>query len=143
MPRDWSTGVTLEALCEIAALRERWEEAPGLVAAAREEAENAEDPSLRLFADRLDGRAAGVRGDVAHAANLLARSADGFAGLVAPWEEAWSRLLLAEVVARSDPQRADRELAVALPVFERLGSVQEAERARALRADVAASLQSS
>jgi hypothetical protein len=84
-----------------------------------------------------------VRGDVAHASSLLARSADGFAELIAPWEEAWSRLLLAEVVARSDPQRADRELAVALPVFERLGSVREAESARALRADVAASLQSS
>ena len=66
--RDWSTGVTLEALCEIAALRERWDDAPELVAAAREEAEIAEDPSLRLFADRLDGRAAGVSGDLAHAA---------------------------------------------------------------------------
>ena len=79
--REWSTGVTLEALCEIAALRERWDDAVGLVAAARGEAEFAEDPSLRSFADRLDGRAAGVRGDVANAANLLARSADGFAEL--------------------------------------------------------------
>jgi hypothetical protein len=42
--------------------------------------------------------------------------------------------LLAELVAGSDARRAQRELARALPVFERLGSVREVERARALLA---------
>jgi len=37
----------------------------------------------------------------------------------------------------SEPGRAERELAAALPVFEELGSVREAERARALLAEVA------
>jgi class 3 adenylate cyclase len=130
-PRSPSAGVTLEVLCEIAAARERWDEAAPLVAAAREEAEVGELLSLSLVADRLEGRAAAASGDAAKAAELLGRSADGFAALEAPWEEAWSRLLLAEVLVRPDPQAAERELRAALPVFERLGSVREAERARA------------
>ena len=135
--RSHSAGGRLEALCEIAAARERWGDAAGLVAAARREAEVGEQLSLPLFADRLEGRAAAAGGDVTAGAELLGRSAEGFAALEAPWEEAWSRLLLAEVVARSDPQVAERELRAALPVFERLGSVREAERARASLEEIA------
>lgn len=137
VPRSGSAGVTLEALCEIAAARERWDEAAGLIAAAREEAEVGELLSLPPFANRLEGRAAGAAGHVKHAAGLLGRSAEDFAALGARWEEAWSRLLLAELVVGSEKRRAERELAVALPIFEQLGSVREAERARALLADVA------
>ena len=108
----------------------------GLVAAAREEAEIGEQPSLPLVRRPARGPSGRRARRPVDAAKLLARSADGFAALEARWEEAWSRLLLAEVVG-SDAQRAERELAVALPVFERLGSVREAERARALLADVA------
>jgi hypothetical protein len=133
-PRTVSAGVTLEALCEVTAARERWDEAAWVVAAAREEAEVGEQLSLPLFADRLEGRAAGAAGDVAEGARLLERSAEGFAALEAPWEEAWSRLLLAELVVGSDVRRAEQELARALPVFERLGSVREIDRARALLA---------
>jgi len=57
---------------------------------------------------------------------LLRRSADGFASLGAPWEEAWSRLLLAELT--SDVGEARQALAV----FERLGSVSEIESAQVL-----------
>ncbi len=96
-----------------------------------------EQLALPLFADRLEGRAAGAGGDVTAAAELLGRSAEGFAALEAPWEEAWSRLLLAEILARSDPQVAERELRGALAVFERLGSVREAERARASLEEIA------
>ncbi|HXV57384.1 MAG TPA: hypothetical protein VD704_05905, partial [Gaiellaceae bacterium] len=130
-PRSGSAGVTLEALTEIVAARERWDEAPDLAAAAREEAEAGELLSLPLVADRLEGRAAAVREDLPRAAELLARSAAGFAALEAPWEEAWSRLLLAEALLGADPPVAERELKAALPVFERLGSVRETERARA------------
>jgi hypothetical protein len=137
VPRSASAGLTLEALCEITAAREAWDEATALVKAAREEAEVGEQQSLPLFADRLDGRAAGARGDVWRAAKLLGRSAAGFAALGARWEEAWSRLLLAEAIFAADRQRAERELVLALPVFERLGSVREAARARALLAEVA------
>jgi class 3 adenylate cyclase len=136
-PRSASAGVTLEALCEIAAAREHWDEASELVAQAREEAEIGEQLSLPLVADRLEGRAADATGDVIEGARLLGRSAEGFAALGAAWEAAWSRLLLAELVVRSDSRRAAEQLAAALPVFERLGSVREAERARAVLAEVA------
>ncbi|MET1008675.1 MAG: BTAD domain-containing putative transcriptional regulator [Gaiellaceae bacterium] len=135
--RSNSAGGRLEALCEIAAARERWGEAARLVAAAREEAEVGEQPSLPLFADRLEGRTAGAGGHVTAAAELLGRSAEGFAALEAPWEEAWSRLLLAEAVVGTDRRTAERELRAALPVFERLGSVREAERARASLEEIA------
>ncbi len=138
VPRSLSAGVTLEALCEITAIRGRWDEAPGLAAAAREEAEVGEQLSLPLYADRLEGRAAAAAGDAAQAAALLGRSVDGFAALGARWEEAWSRLLLAEVLCETDREHAERELAAALPVFDALGSVQEAERARSLLGGVTA-----
>jgi class 3 adenylate cyclase/DNA-binding SARP family transcriptional activator/tetratricopeptide (TPR) repeat protein len=137
VPRSVSASVTLEALCELAAARERWDDAARLVAAAREEAEVGEQLSLPLFADRLEGRAAGAAGDLVEGTKLLGRSADGFAALGAPWEEAWSRLLLAEMVA-DERRRAEPELASALAVFEGLGSVREAERARAMLAEIPA-----
>jgi DNA-binding SARP family transcriptional activator len=97
VPRSISAGLTLEARCEIAAARERWDEAPELVAAAREEASVGEQLSLPLFADRLEGLAAAAAGDMAQAAELLGRSAEGFAAIGARWEESRSRLMLADV----------------------------------------------
>jgi class 3 adenylate cyclase len=131
-PLSPSRPMTIEALCEITAVRDRWDEAAELVAAAREEAEIGEQLALPLFADRLEGRTAYAGGDALQAAELLSRSAEGFAALGASWEEAWSRLLLAEVVANGESRHAEQELAAALSVFERLGSVQETDRARAL-----------
>ena len=127
-----------DAPIDIEALGARWEEAPRLVAAAREEAAFGRVESLPAYADRLEGRAAAAAGETGRGAELLGRSAERFAELEARWEEAWSRLLLAEVVAAGDPQRAEAELARALPVFEELGSVHELEAARALRAAVGA-----
>jgi hypothetical protein len=95
-----------------------------------------EQLSLPLFADRLEGRAAAARGDVAKATELLGRSAEGFAALEARWEEACSRLLLVEVLLGSDKQTAEQELRTALPVFKRLGSVREVERARVSLAEI-------
>ncbi len=129
--RSGSAGLTLEALCEIAAARADWGDAAALAAAAREEAAWGELESLPLFVDRLEGRAAAASGDVERAAALLERSAAGFAKLEARWEEAFSRLLLGEALLESDARLAQRELAAALPVFESLHSVREAERARA------------
>ena len=137
MPRTAGAGLTLELLCEITAAQERWEDAARLVAATRAEAEIGEQLSLPLYADRLEGRAAAAAGDVERAAPLLRRSTEGFAALGARWEEAWSRLLLAEVLVAGGQPDAEHELAVALPVFEQLGSVREAERTRALLADIA------
>ena len=75
--------------------------------------------------------------DMERAAELLRRSADGFAALEVRWEAAWSRLLLAEVLVESDRPRAERDAAAALVVFDELRSVREAERARAALARIA------
>jgi hypothetical protein len=137
IPRSAGAAVTLEVLCELTAAQERWEDASALVAAAREEAENGELLAVPLHAHRLEGRAAAAAGDAQRAATLLRRSAEGFAALQARWEEAWSRLLLAEALAEIQPRDAGRELEAALAVFTRLGSVREVERARRLLASVA------
>jgi class 3 adenylate cyclase len=131
VPRSAGAGVVLEALCELVAALERWDDAAGLVEAAREEAEAGDLLTLPPVVDRLEGRAAAAQGDAAEAAALLGRSAAGFAELEARWEEAFSRLLLAEALAGGDRPGAERQLRTALPVFEQLGSVVEAERARA------------
>jgi hypothetical protein len=58
--------------------------------------------------------------------------------ILGPLDEAWSRLLLAEVLLGRDKQTAEQELRTALPVFDRLGSVREVERARASLAEIPA-----
>jgi class 3 adenylate cyclase len=121
-------GPSCEAFCEVVAAEETWDEADATVAEARAIAEECGILSLPFFADRLEGRAAAAGGDDERASELLRRSAEGFAGLSAPWEEAWSRLLLAELTREPEEARA------ALATFEPLGSVAELERARSLLA---------
>jgi hypothetical protein len=103
IPRTQNAAVVLETLCEIAGLRDDWDGAHELVAQARAEAEHGELLALRFYADRLEGRAAA-------SVPLLRRSAEGFAALGARWEEARSRLLLAELLSTEEPSRAEREL---------------------------------
>ncbi|HEU4998131.1 MAG TPA: adenylate/guanylate cyclase domain-containing protein [Lapillicoccus sp.] len=135
IPNSSTASRFLEARCEIATLDGDVGSAAELVAAARAEAEFGGQLALPLFADRLEARVAATADQPERAAELLERSAAGFAALGAVWQAAWSRLLLAETVISDDPRRAHEELASALPVFERLGSVLETERARALLAD--------
>jgi hypothetical protein len=106
-----------------------------MVAAARRQAAVSEALALPLFADRLKGRLAAVSGDDLAASALLRRSADGFAERGAPWEEGWSRELLAEVLLRIGDERAAREeLGVAGRLFERVEAVAERNRTVALAA---------
>jgi len=129
-PRTGGTGVKLAALCEILAEQGAWDQAADAIARARDEAAACELQALPAYADRLEGRAAAAAGDAARAAELLRRSADTFHELEARWEEAWSRLLLGEALAVEDRVAAGRERSAALDVFQELGSVREAERAR-------------
>jgi class 3 adenylate cyclase/DNA-binding SARP family transcriptional activator len=138
VPRTGSAGLTFAVRCEIAAARGDWGEVPVLAAAAREEAEYGGLLALPPVVDRLEGRAAAAAGDDERAAVLLRRSADGFGGLEAPWEEAWSRLLLGEVLLPSDRGAAELELSAALATFDRLRSVRESERTRSALAGVVA-----
>jgi class 3 adenylate cyclase/DNA-binding SARP family transcriptional activator len=138
VPATGASGLTFAVRCEIAAARADWAEVPRLAADARGEAEECGLLALPLVVDRLEGRAASAAGDAERAAFLLGRSADGFRELEAPWEEAWSRLLLGEALLPHDRGVAEADLAEALATFERLGSVREAERARTALAGVAA-----
>ncbi|MDQ3963665.1 MAG: hypothetical protein M3277_07120, partial [Actinomycetota bacterium] len=126
-------GEHLEAACEIVILLDDPDRCDEILDVARAEAEHGELEALRYFADRLEGRMASGPGDLPRARDCLERSADGFARLGAPWEEAWSRLLLAEAIAELGPGAdAETQLARALPIFERLRSVGEIERARSV-----------
>ena len=129
-------GVNLDGLCEVIAVRGDWQRAKEVVALARAEAEARGVLPLRYFADRLDGLLATASNEQERAESLLRRSAEGFAALGAPWEEAWSRLLVGEALTASCRSvDADQELSAALATFERLDSVRESERAVQLLAD--------
>jgi len=110
---------THEALCELARMGESWDDAGSIAAAARSQAHASEAIAVAHFADRLTGCAAAARGDSELAVAALHRSAQGFAILQAPWEEATSRLLLGETLG--DAAEIDRAQAV----FERLGAAPE------------------
>lgn len=126
-------GEHLEAACEIAPLLDDRSRSEEVLEAARAEAEHGELEALHCFADRLEGRMAATKGDLGRAAGYLERSADGFVRLGAAWEEAWSRLLLAETnVELGLGVETETQLSRALTTFERLRSVQEIERARTL-----------
>jgi class 3 adenylate cyclase len=117
---------TLEARCEIVAADGDWEAAPRVIASARMQAEASEARALPLFADRLEGRLAVSEGDAERAVRLLRRSTVGFAEIGAPWEEAWSRRLLAEALADEGlVAEAEDERDTAHAAFDRLGSVAE------------------
>jgi hypothetical protein len=123
--------VHLEAMCDVLS-RSKDPRAKTVLVLAREEQQRAGLVALGNFADRLEGCLAAGRGDPTAAARSLESSATGFARLHAPWEEAWSRLLLGEVLGGSDPKGAERELSMALETFRRLGSIAETERAAEL-----------
>ena len=123
----------LEAWCEVVAEEGAWGDAPAIIEQARSHATWAGVPPLELYAGRLQGRLTAATGDGELAADLLRIAADGFAGLEAEWEAAITRLELATVEAslgRATEAR-DRYEDV-IPVFERLRSVRELDRASGL-----------
>jgi hypothetical protein len=69
-----------------------------------------EQLSLPVYADRLEGHAAAASNNVALSIEMLTRSADGLAALEAIWEEARSRLMLAEAVSHEDHQQAKAQI---------------------------------
>jgi tetratricopeptide (TPR) repeat protein len=138
--RDWLTledmsrslGPILEAMCALAPEEGDDEAAWALAEIVRNDLKRMESPSLEGHADRLEGRLLAAAGNLDEAAMRFQRSAEGFAALGAPWEEALSRLLLGETQSRT-PRKAEteRELRRSLDTFDRLGSVAELDRATA------------
>lgn len=122
----------LEAACEIVTAEQDWDRATDILQEARRETADCGLLALGFFADRLEGRRLAAAGDEERAAMFLRRSADGFKQIGSPWEEAFSRLLVAERLATVDDAEAGRQAEQAAPVFQRLGSVQELARTRDL-----------
>jgi tetratricopeptide (TPR) repeat protein len=127
--------VIIEARCDVLGDAEAWDEVPGFLEEARAYAAEAGLLALPFFADRLEGRAASAAGRLPAAEEAFTRAAEGFASLEAAWEEARTRLYLAEVLyTASRIAEAREEIEKAYPVFERLQSVRELARCRELLA---------
>ncbi len=122
----------LEAACEIVAAEQDWDRAADIIQEARRETAECGLLALGFFADRLEGRRLAASAEAERAASFLRGSADGFAQIGSPWEEAFSRLLLAETLAGTNEDEAEGQVLQAAPVFQRLGSVQELARSRQL-----------
>ena len=125
------TGDVYEGEAELLAVRRAWDETGPLLDIMRTHAAEAGTPSVAVFADRLEGRAAAARRDASAAATWLERAAAGFAGLEAVPERALTELDLAEALraaGRDDDAAAAAENAAT--IFERLGSAKDLARAR-------------
>lgn len=127
----------LEALCDLVPALGEPESTKEILTMARSEAERGQLLALNCFADRLAGRIATMEKLYPSARTMLKQSAEGFAALGAPWEEAYSRLLLGEVLMETgEKNTAVEEVRSALQTFERLRSRHEEERSRKLLAQV-------
>jgi class 3 adenylate cyclase/tetratricopeptide (TPR) repeat protein len=124
----------MEARCDVLGDMEAWDEVPAFLEEARSYTTVAGVEALPAFADRLEGRWALARQEWPAAGDLLSSAASRFASLEARWEEARTRLLLAEALLAAGRGDAARiELDSAHPVFDRLISVRELAQARELR----------
>ena len=127
----------LAARCDIVSDFGLWDRAESTVSESRSFAELAVVEPLRFHADRLEGRAALARGDLALAREALTRSRRGFGALESRWEEAVSALWLAEALrAGGAAVEARSAVEAALAVFAELRSVRELEHARGLLAQL-------
>jgi class 3 adenylate cyclase len=123
----------LEAMCEWVPIADRWDRADDIVGEVQQAADEGDLVGVRLFADRLAGLARCHDGDIDAGVETLARARDGFLEHGATWEAARTDVAVAEARSDSgldDPQR--ERLANAVDLFERLGSVNELRRARAV-----------
>jgi len=99
----------------------------------RRHAAGAGTPSVAVFADRLEGRAALAKGDAAAAVDSLERAVRGFGDLAAVWERAVTQVDLAGAFrAVGRDREAEAAAASAAATFEELGSIRELARARGL-----------
>ncbi len=114
-------------------IADRWDRADDIVAEVVSAADDGDLVGVRLFADRLAGLARCHAGDIDAGVEILARARDGFLEHGATWEAARTDVAIAEALSDTglDDGQRDR-LANAVDLFERLGSVAELRRARAV-----------
>jgi hypothetical protein len=131
-PVGWRVhgGQMLEARCELVAAEGAWDEAEEVAREAGEFSEVGGLEALAHFAERLEGRAALAAGRGAEAVERLRSAGEGFGKLGAVWEQARTDLDLARALGDDDSARV--AATAALSVFERLGCIRDAGRARAL-----------
>ena len=129
---EMSVGTILEAICMLAPAEDDDEAAWSLAEIVRNDLKRMESPSLEGQLARLEGRLLAAASRTEEASGRLRASAEVFASLRVPWEEAFSRLLWGEVrLGSGEKAEAERELQRSLDTFERLGSVVEVDRATA------------
>lgn len=124
----------MEAESELVATAGAWDRVTDLVAEMRRHAEVGDAPSVAVFADRVEGRAAIAAGDADDAARSLERAITGFETLGVPWERALTELDLARVTSaagRTDESKA--LVARAAATFEEVRDTEGAAAARALQ----------
>jgi hypothetical protein len=122
--------LTLEAWADLVAAEGAWDEAPTIVAEARDWAGRTGLRFLPAVADRLEGQTALAAGEHEAAARLLERARDAFTKLEVPWERARTELSLAQAYLAAD--RGTEAAAAALETFTALRAAVETERATAL-----------
>jgi class 3 adenylate cyclase/tetratricopeptide (TPR) repeat protein len=129
----YNHGFALEALCDLVAAQNAWDEATETLAGAREHADQAGLLALPAYADRLEGRLRAAEGDVQAAFDLLDRAWAVLYSLGAAWEAACTGLdLVATLIAAGDHDRARRQLSAAMPTLKRLRSADELATAQRL-----------
>ena len=124
LPAGWRIhgGEVLEARCELVGAEAAWETAPSVLTDSRTFAERGGLPVLGLFADRLEGQASLIDGDLGHALDLLTRARDGFAERHAAYERARTEVVLADALHALDRfEDAAIASSAAHREFERLG----------------------
>jgi tetratricopeptide (TPR) repeat protein len=134
-PNNWAVhaGAAMEAEAERLAAAEEWNGADDLVSEMRRHADAANAPSVASFADRLEGRAALVSGQLEQAVQSLERALAGFDSLGVPWERALTELDLARASSIAGDRPKTSELAArAAATFEALRDTEGAAAARAL-----------
>ena len=127
--------LTFEAWAALIAAEGSWDEAPGIVAAAREWAERTKLWALPAFADRLEGLASIAAGDTEIGLDLLRRARATHLSLEAAWDRARTEIVLADaLVAAGRKDEAAEAAGTALATLATLPAPVEIERAKDLLA---------
>jgi class 3 adenylate cyclase/tetratricopeptide (TPR) repeat protein len=122
-----------ETRCDLVAETGLWDRTPATLASARAATDRGGLLALPAFADRLEGRAAFVEGETETATRLLEQASRRFEEIGARWERACTDLSLAEaLLEEGDRAAATSRLKPSLGVFDEVGSLREAARAREL-----------
>ncbi|MEK6191549.1 MAG: adenylate/guanylate cyclase domain-containing protein [Chloroflexota bacterium] len=125
--------LTLEGWADLIAAQGTWDEAPAIVAEAREWADRTGLRFLPAVADRLEGQAALAAGEHDRAADYLGRARDTFTTLEVPWECARTELWLAQAYfAAGRLSESATAAQAALATFRELKAPTEISEAKSL-----------